>query len=584
MQLFNDRKSSVEKPELYQALAVSRSSFISTAVFSFFLNLLMLAPVIYMLEVYDRVLSSHSESTLLMLTLLLVFLFVVMGTLEWVRSQILTISGNRLERLLGPRVFDSVFGKTLATGGNVTTTQPLNDLLTLKQFLAGSSLVTLFDAPWMPIYIAIMFAFHPVMGWVAVAAAVILIALAVATERATRDDLKDAGQIAHENDVQTQRNLRNSEVVAAMGMLPRLRERWQARHDQMVDLQYRAGRRGGLIATISKTFRMMMQSMMLGLGAYLAIQSEISGGAVIAGSLLLGRALAPINQLIGSWKSFLGARESYGRLNDLLQSLPLSAPPMPLPAPEGHVEFERASVTPPGSELPVLKGISFVVEPGSAVAVIGPSAAGKSTLVRAILGVYGTSGGSIRLDGAELAQWDRETLGEHIGYLPQDVELLDGNVGENIARFGEVDPEKVIAAARAAGVHHMILKLADGYETKITTNMLSAGQRQRIGLARALYGEPKLVVLDEPNSNLDIQGDQALFEAIRRLKQQGSTLIIVTHRNNILEVVDRVMVISGGELVAYDAPPKVLALLNGAASQAVGNRPQTPLKPIGGRG
>lgn len=584
MQLFNDRKSSVEKPELYQALAVSRSSFISTAVFSFFLNLLMLAPVIYMLEVYDRVLSSHSESTLLMLTLLLVFLFVVMGTLEWVRSQILTISGNRLERLLGPRVFDSVFGKTLATGGNVTTTQPLNDLLTLKQFLAGSSLVTLFDAPWMPIYIAIMFAFHPVMGWVAVAAAVILIALAVATERATRDDLKDAGQIAHENDVQTQRNLRNSEVVAAMGMLPRLRERWQARHDQMVDLQYRAGRRGGLIATISKTFRMMMQSMMLGLGAYLAIQSEISGGAVIAGSLLLGRALAPINQLIGSWKSFLGARESYGRLNDLLQSLPLSAPPMPLPAPEGHVEFERASVTPPGSELPVLKGISFVVEPGSAVAVIGPSAAGKSTLVRAILGVYGTSGGSIRLDGAELAQWDRETLGEHIGYLPQDVELLDGNVGENIARFGEVDPEKVIAAARAAGVHHMILKLADGYETKITTNMLSAGQRQRIGLARALYGAPKLVVLDEPNSNLDIQGDQALFEAIRRLKQQGSTLIIVTHRNNILEVVDRVMVISGGELVAYDAPPKVLALLNGAASQAVGNRPQTPLKPIGGRG
>ncbi|MCB1925808.1 MAG: type I secretion system permease/ATPase, partial [Gammaproteobacteria bacterium] len=552
MQLFNDRKSSVEKPELYQALAVSRSSFISTAVFSFFLNLLMLAPVIYMLEVYDRVLSSHSESTLLMLTLLLVFLFVVMGTLEWVRSQILTISGNRLERLLGPRVFDSVFGKTLATGGNVTTTQPLNDLLTLKQFLAGSSLVTLFDAPWMPIYIAIMFAFHPVMGWVAVAAAVILIALAVATERATRDDLKDAGQIAHENDVQTQRNLRNSEVVAAMGMLPRLRERWQARHDQMVDLQYRAGRRGGLIATISKTFRMMMQSMMLGLGAYLAIQSEISGGAVIAGSLLLGRALAPINQLIGSWKSFLGARESYGRLNDLLQSLPLSAPPMPLPAPEGHVEFERASVTPPGSELPVLKGISFVVEPGSAVAVIGPSAAGKSTLVRAILGVYGTSGGSIRLDGAELAQWDRETLGEHIGYLPQDVELLDGNVGENIARFGEVDPEKVIAAARAAGVHHMILKLADGYETKITTNMLSAGQRQRIGLARALYGAPKLVVLDEPNSNLDIQGDQALFEAIRRLKQQGSTLIIVTHRNNILEVVDRVMVISGGELVAYD--------------------------------
>ena len=584
MQLSNDGKSAVDKPELYQALAVSRSSFFSTAVFSFFINVLMLAPVIYMLEVYDRVLTSQSESTLLMLTLLLVFLFLVMGTLEWVRSQVLSITGNRLERMLGPRVFDSVFGQTLASGGNITSTQPLNDLLNLRQFLAGPSLLTLFDAPWMPIYIGIMFIFHPLLGWTAVAAALILIALAIANERMTRDDLKDAGQLGHENDVQTQRNLRNTEVIEAMGMLPRLRERWQERHDRMVDLQHRAGKRGGLIATISKTFRMLMQSVMLGIGAYLAIQGEISGGAVIAGSLLLGRALAPINQLIGSWKSFLSARESYGRLNKLLQALPMSEPPMPLPPPQGHVEFERASVVPPGSEIPILKEISFVIEPGTAVAVIGPSAAGKSTLVRAILGIHRASSGSIRLDGAELAQWDRASLGEHIGYLPQDVELLDGNVSENIARFGDVDPDKVIAAARAAGVHHMILKLPDGYETRITPTMLSAGQRQRIGLARALYDSPKLVVLDEPNSNLDIQGDQALAEAIKLLKQQGSTLILVTHRNNILELVDRVMVISNGEKVAYDVPTKVLALLNGFAAQSISNRPQSPPKPVGSRG
>ncbi|MCB1802359.1 MAG: ATP-binding cassette domain-containing protein, partial [Gammaproteobacteria bacterium] len=300
--------------------------------------------------------------------------------------------------------------------------------------------------------------------------------------------------------------------------------------------------------------------------------------------LLLGRALAPINQLIGSWKSFLSARESYGRLNKLLQALPMSEPPMPLPPPQGHVEFERASVVPPGSEIPILKEISFVIEPGTAVAVIGPSAAGKSTLVRAILGIHRASSGSIRLDGAELAQWDRASLGEHIGYLPQDVELLDGNVSENIARFGDVDPDKVIAAARAAGVHHMILKLPDGYETRITPTMLSAGQRQRIGLARALYDSPKLVVLDEPNSNLDIQGDQALAEAIKLLKQQGSTLILVTHRNNILELVDRVMVISNGEKVAYDVPTKVLALLNGFAAQSISNRPQSPPKPVGSRG
>jgi ATP-binding cassette, subfamily C, bacterial EexD len=574
MSLNSENSRSVNKPELYQTLAVSRSSFISSGVFSFFINILMLAPVIYMLEVYDRVLTSNSKSTLLMLTLLLVFLFIVMGSLEWARSQVLQVTGNRLVKMLAPQVFNSIFGTALASGGSVTSTQPLADLLILRKFLTGPAILTLFDAPWMPIYITIMFLFHPLLGSVAIAAALILFGLAIAYERSSREDLHDANRLNLKNSEQIQRNLRNTEVIKAMGMLPKLRDRWQMKHDQMVNLQSRVGRKGGMISTISKTFRMMMQSLMLGFGAYLAIQGEISGGAVIAGSLLLGRALAPINQLIASWKGLISARESYERLNKLLESQPIVPEPMPLPPPQGNVAFDHATVTPPGSHRPILKHLSFIVESGTSVAVIGPSAAGKSTLVRAILGIYHTESGSIRLDGAEMTQWNRETLGEHIGYLPQDVELLDGNVSDNIARFGDVDPEKVIDAAKAAGVHHMILRLPEGYNTTITANLLSAGQRQRIGLARALYGTPKLVVLDEPNSNLDIQGDQALADAILALKAQGSTLIIVTHRNNILALVDKVMLLSNGEMVVYDVPHKVVALLNSSQSQPVANQPQ----------
>ena len=497
-----------------------------------------------------------------MLTLLLVFLFLVMGGLEWVRSQVLIVTGSRLEKILGPRVFDSLFGQSLASGGKITTTQPLSDLITLRQFLSGQALMTLFDAPWLPIFIAVMYLFHPLMGAVAVAAAIILIILAITNERVTRRDLQDANQLNIENSQQTQRNLRNTEVIEAMGMLPKLRQRWQVKQDELLKLQTRASRKGGLITTMSKTLRLMMQSLMLGLGAYLAIQGEITAGTVIAGSLLLGRALAPIDQLINSWKNFLSARSAYGRLNQLLQALPAAQPPMPLPPPQGLVEFERAFVKPLGAAAPILKNLNFVIQPGSQVAVIGPSAAGKSTLVRAILGIHPTVSGSMRLDGAELEQWNREALGEHIGYLPQDVELLDGSVSENIARFGDIDPNKVIAAAKAAGVHEMILKLAEGYETRITANMLSAGQRQRIGLARALYDEPRLVVLDEPNSNLDTQGDQALAVSLKRLRELGTTLIIVTHRNNVLQQVDKILMLVNGEVIAYDSPDKVQAILN----------------------
>ncbi|MCU7813684.1 MAG: type I secretion system permease/ATPase [Candidatus Thiodiazotropha sp. (ex Rostrolucina anterorostrata)] len=564
-----NKEHSTDKPELYQALAASRTSFISTGIFSFFINILMLAPIIYMLEIYDRVLSSSNESTLLMLTLLLLFLFFTMGGLDWIRSQVLIVTGGRLEKILGSRVFDALFGQALASGGSVATAQPLSDLLTLRQFLSGQSLMTLFDAPWLPIYIAIIFLFHPLLGIVATGAAIFLITLAVANERLTRGDIQDANQLNIESSQETQRNLRNTEVIEAMGMLPRLRERWVQKQDQLLLLQIRASRRGGLITTLSKTFRMIMQSMMLGLGAYLAIQGDITGGVVIAGSLLLGRALAPIDQLINSWKSFLGARSAYGRLDKLLESMPALEPPMPLPTPRGLVEFDKAVITPAGASAPVLKGIDFAIEPGESMAIIGPSAAGKSTLVRAVFGIYPAASGSVRLDGAEIQQWNREALGEHVGYLPQDVELLDGTVSENIARFGPTDPDKVIAAANAAGVHEMILKLPQGYDTRIMANLLSAGQRQRIGLARALYGEPKLVVLDEPNSNLDTQGDQALATSLARLKALASTLIIVTHKNNVLAQVDKVMLLSAGEIVAFDDTATVMGKLSGTELKAV---------------
>ncbi|WP_036551236.1 type I secretion system permease/ATPase [Neptunomonas japonica] len=558
----HNSKESVEKSELYQALSASRTSFISTGIFSFCINILMLAPVIYMLEVYDRVLTSNSESTLLMLTLLLVFLFLVMGTLEWVRSQVLIVTGNRLEKTLGPRVFDSLFHQALASGGSVATAQPLSDLLTLRQFLGGASLLTLFDAPWLPIYLGVVYLFHPLMGSIALAAAIFLIILAVVNERITRGDIQDANKLNIENTQETQLNLRNSEVIEAMGMLPRLRARWQQKQDQLLELQTKASRQGGLITTISKTFRTTMQSLMLGLGAYLAIQGDISSGTVIAGSILLGRALAPIDQLINSWKSFLGARSAYARLTSLLEDSKAIEPPMPLPPPQGLVEFKKVVVALGTSTEPVLQDISFKIEPGTSVAVIGPSAAGKSTLIRAMLGIYPTTRGAIRLDGAEMNQWDREVLGEHIGYLPQDIELLEGTVSENIARFGQVDSDKVVAAAMAAGVHQMILQLADGYATKITAHLLSAGQRQRVALARALYGEPKLVVLDEPNSNLDTEGDSALANAIRSLKAIGSTLVVVTHRNNLLQLVDKVMVLSNGSLVAFDNAAVVMEKLS----------------------
>jgi ATP-binding cassette, subfamily C, bacterial EexD len=548
--------------ELAKAIRHCRHSFMSAAIFSLFINLLMLMPSVYMMQVYDRVLGSNSISTLIMLTLLVVVLFITLGALEWIRSQILIRVSARFDLLLNERLYRVLFRQALATGGK-SSTQPLNDLLALRQFLTGQGLFAFFDAPWIPIYIGLLFLFHSSFGYVAIGSAILLILLAIWNEKATHDDLEKANRVSVESSNMTSRNLRNAEIVHALGMLPALMSRWKEKQQQLIILQATASEKAGLISALSKTYRVTMQSLILGLGAWLAIDKEISPGLMIGGSILMGRALAPIDLMIGTWKQFLSARTAYERLNTILAQYPAEAERMPLPIPKGALRAEQAVIVPPGSKTAVIKGVNFSIEPGVFVALIGPSASGKSTLARALLGIWPTANGAIRFDGAEISNWDRALIGPHVGYLPQDIELFDGTIADNIARFGELDSEKIVAAAKATGVHDMILHLAQGYDTEIgsTGGALSAGQRQRIGLARALYGSPVLVVLDEPNSNLDEQGEIALGQALAGLKQRGCTVIVITHRMGVLGFTDRIMILNDG-LLAMDGPrDEVLAKL-----------------------
>lgn len=449
--------------------------------------------------------------------------------------------------------------------------QPLNDMTGLRQFLTGNGLFAFFDAPWLPVYLAVMFMFHPWFGWFAVLCALVLIALAWANERLTNQSLKDANKENIAATAFTNKNLRNAEVVESMGMLPQLRRRWQEKNNRVLELQGVASDRAGSITAISKTTRMLVQSLVLGLGAYLALEQEISPGLMIAGSILLGRALAPIDLMIGSWKGFSAARGQYERLNELLAKIAAEPDRMSLPAPQGELSAESLMVTPPGSQQPVIRNVSFRVAAGESVGIIGPSGAGKSTLARALLGIWPASHGKVRLDGADVFTWKRDELGPYIGYLPQDIELFEGSISENIARFGEVDPVAVVEAAKLAGVHELILRLPQGYDTVIGASGggLSGGQRQRIGLARAVYGQPKLIVLDEPNSNLDDQGERALALAMQQLKAAGTTLFVITHRTSVLGAVDKLMVLRDGALAMFGPRDQVLVELQKAQQAAV---------------
>ncbi|MEQ1636912.1 MAG: type I secretion system permease/ATPase [Methylococcales bacterium] len=554
------------KSDLQEALKLCKGAFVAAAGFSMVINLLMLTPTIYMLQLYDRVLSSRSQSTLLMLTLIVTAIYLTQGALEWVRSQLLVRVSARLETLLNKRLYKVAYKQSLYSGGQRASSQPLDDLTSLRQFLTGNGLFAFFDAPWMIFYVAVMFMFHPLYGWTAVVSIIILLILAVINEKATGQILADANGLAVTGRALLNKNLKNAEVIESMGMLDNLQQRWLEGSYKILSLQAIASSRAGLITALSKTLRIFLQSLILGLGAYLSIKQEITPGLMIAGSILLGRALAPIDMMIGSWKGFILARAQYARLNTLLQQVPEDKDKMSLPEPKGNIQAEQVVVAPPGAKVPVIKGISFAIAQGESVGILGPSGAGKSTLVRALLGIWPTSHGKFRLDGADVFEWDRMELGPFIGYLPQDIELFDGTISENIARFGEIDSVKIVEAAQMADVHELILRLPEGYDTLIGASggNLSGGQRQRVGLARALYGNPKVVVLDEPNSNLDDQGEMALSNAIRRLKEKAVTVIIVTHRNNILGQLDKLLIMQDGLLALFGARNEVIAHLQKA--------------------
>jgi ATP-binding cassette subfamily C protein EexD len=550
-------------PELAEAFTDVKRYFIYAGLFSAAVNLLMLVPVIYMLQVYDRVVSSGSYSTLAMLTLLMVALTAALGGFEWVRSMILIAASNRIEKNLRRRVSDATFKRALLTGGSVSNSQPLSDLSSLRQFLTGNGLFAFFDAPWFPIYVFVMFMFHPMFGYAAIFAGIVMIALAYTTEKVTSKKLQDANGKSNWINNQVNGTLKNSEVIAAMGMADDLRHRQETRFDEVLTLQTEASRSAGLLQSLSKTFRMVMQSLLLGLGALLALRQEISPGMMIAGSLLLGRALAPIDMLVGTWKGFTLARGQYDRLGQLLVQIPKDADTMSLPAPTGKLSAEQVMVVPPGSKNIVVRGVNMELNAGEALGIVGPSASGKSCLARALLGIWPTYSGKVRLDGADIFAWNRAELGPYVGYLPQDIELFDGSISENICRFGDVDPDKVVEAAKTAGVHELILHLPQGYDTIIggSGGILSGGQRQRIGLARAIYGSPKYLVLDEPNSNLDDQGERELVEAIRRIKAEGATVIIITHRTMVLQCVDKILVMRDGAASHFGPRDQVLAAL-----------------------
>lgn len=534
--------------------------------FSLFVNLAMLTLPLYMLQVYDRVLASRSLPTLAMLTLGAAFVYAVYVGLEMLRSRVLVQASVALDRLLGAQVLGEVFARAAQPLGE-RHAGAVRDVATLRQYVTGSGLFAFFDAPWSLVFLAIIFAIHPWLGATALLGMLVLLALALADERRTRPLLLQANALARQAGRDADAAVRQAEAVEAMGMRAAVVARWSARNDEVLRAQSQASDRSGSIVATSKGLRQLLQVAMLGLGAYLVITQHLSAGTMIAATILLARATAPLELAIAGWRGFVDARAAYARLAALVDRAPSAAAALELPAPRGAVEVDRIVVAPVADRPPVLKGVSFDVAAGECVAVIGPSAAGKSTLLRALLGLWRPQSGCVRLDGADVADWPRESLAPHVGYLPQDVELLAGTVAENIARMGPMpqSSQAVVAAATLAGAHEMILKLPGGYDTVIgdAATVLSGGQRQRIGLARALFGPPKLVVLDEPNSNLDTDGEAALMAAIRALKAMGSTVVFVTHKPSLLADADRVLVLHAGSVAAFGPRDEVLAKVSG---------------------
>lgn len=549
-----------------QALLACRGYLLTAVGFSLFINLLMFVSPLYMLQVYDRVLTSRSNVTLLMITLVAMGLLVVYALLEMSRTQLLVRTGIKFDSLLSGNLFRTIFRGHLRNPGGAYS-QALRDMDTLREFLTGSGIIVFCDAPWVPVYIAVCFIFHPYLGLLALVGAILIFALALSNELATKNLLKKGSVLSVAANSYATSSLRNAEVIHAMGMLESIHQRWEDRHHQTLACQARASDSAGLILASSKFVRIGLQVGVLGMGAYLAVENIISPGMMIAASIIMGKALAPVEMAVSQWKGFIAARSAYERLQEIFVNLPPEPERMPLPNPKGILGVESITVVPPGGRRPVLGNVSFALQPGEAVGIIGPSGAGKSSLARAVVGVWPIASGAVRLDGADLRHWDADRLGPHIGYLPQDVELFAGTVAENIARFGEVDPEAVVMAAQKAGVHEMILQLPNGYDSPIGEGgqALSGGQRQRVALARALYGNPVLLVLDEPNASLDAEGEQALTQALFNAKNSGCTIVVVSHRTALLSIVDKLLVLSAGILQMFGPRDAVLERLQNPA-------------------
>lgn len=549
-----------------QALECALGALKRVAFFSFFINLLTLTSSIYMMQVYDRVLASRSGPTLLYLTLFAGACLATLAALEVVRSRLLVRLGARFDAQLS----GLVFMRTL-TGGR--TGQGLRDLDQLRGFLTGQHILSLLDAPWMPIYIGLVYLLHPWLGHVALAGGVLLFLLALWNERDTREPLGEAGRQMAAGTQFAEISARNAEAIRAMGMLPGLTALWRKRHDLGIGLQGVASDRAANVAAVAKALRFFLQIAILGVGAWLVIQQECTGGVMIASSIIMGRGLAPVEAAIGGWRGFLQARESYGRLLKGFGNDGADAQTMALPRPEGKLVFESVSGGPPDLRKFTVSNLSFTLEAGQVLGITGPSAAGKSTLARLAVGVWRPGAGVVRLDGVNIADWNREDVGPHIGYLPQDIELFPGTVAENIARFGGVDPDKVVDAAQLAGAHQVILELPQGYDTPIGPAgvNLSGGQRQRIGLARAFYGRPPMIVLDEPTSNLDAEGEAAVRQAMEALRGQ-STVVVIAHRPAVLGGTDRLMVVLKGQIANYGPTSEVMPLI----TRRVIARPEAP--------
>jgi ATP-binding cassette subfamily C protein len=556
------RRPSHKRSELAEAIGACRGAFVAVGLMSGMSNILMLTGAIFMLEIYDRVLPSRSVPTLVGLVVLAGGLYVALGLLDMIRGRILVRIGGRLDEALSGRVYETIVRLPLKVGHRNDGMQPLRDLDNVRSFLSGLGPIALFDLPWLPVYLIICFLFHPYIGLAALFGAIVLAIVTLMTEMKTREPTRDATNHAMVRAAIAETSRRNAEVLAAMGMTGRVAAHWGEANSKYMMSQRLASDVAGGFGSASKVMRMMLQSGVLAVGAYLVIYQQATAGIIIAGSILSARALAPVDLAIANWRSFVAARQSWKRLTELLALLPSQMAPMALRPPCKALTVESVAVIPPGGEKAVVQDVSLALQSGNGLGIIGPSGSGKTSLVRTLVGVWRPARGRIRLDGAALDQWSSESLGKHIGYLPQDVELIAGTVAQNIARFAPtVDPQAVIAAANAAGVHDLIVGLPEGYETQVgeSGTALSAGQAQRIALARALYDDPFLVVLDEPNSNLDAEGDEALSRAIMGVRARGGIVVVVAHRPSAIAGVDLLLMMHQGRAQAFGPKDEVLS-------------------------